>query len=74
VLQALGAVLAAALVTLPYAGFQYFGYLRYCKQYPGPARPWCSAAVPSLYGFVQEHYWGVGPFKYFQLSQVCGFS
>lgn len=63
------AAVPAVLVAAPYAAFQYFGYVRYCQQQQEP-RPWCDATIPSLYGFVQSHYWGVGLFKYYQLSQV----
>jgi Gpi18-like mannosyltransferase len=61
----------AGVVAAPYAAFQYWGYRRYCLQQAQP-RPWCAAALPSLYGFVQSHYWGVGLFKYYQLQQVGG--
>jgi phosphatidylinositol glycan class V len=67
-----GAVLpAAAVLAGPYAALQYLGYRRYCLQQQEP-RPWCDAALPNLYGFVQSHYWGVGLLKYYQLSQVGG--
>ncbi|CEM36574.1 unnamed protein product [Vitrella brassicaformis CCMP3155] len=36
-------------------------------------RPWCVQVVPSIYGFVQRQYWGVGPFLYFQLKQLPNF-
>lgn len=38
-----------------------------------PLPAWCSASPwwrPSVYGYVQEHYWGVGLFKYWKLQQV----
>ena len=39
----------------------------------GP-RPWCDGSVlPNMYGFIQGEYWGVGPFKYYQLKQVPQF-
>lgn len=51
----LGGILVAAGVAVP----QFFAWTRYC----GPdvpaelARPWCGKMVPSIYTFVQEHYW-----------------
>ncbi|GAX77840.1 hypothetical protein CEUSTIGMA_g5282.t1 [Chlamydomonas eustigma] len=36
-------------------------------------RPWCSEALPRIYSFVQEHYWGIGWFKYWRLEQAPNF-
>jgi phosphatidylinositol glycan class V len=33
-------------------------------------RPWCRGKLPSIYGFVQEQYWGVGFLKYYEAKQV----
>ncbi len=72
VLLVLRGAMTAAVVLAPYAAFQYFGYQRYCRRYSGPQRPWCDAAVPNLYGYVQSHYWNVGLFRYYELKQVGG--
>ncbi len=49
-----GGVCVAAGSVVP----QSVAYLRYCS---GPSeaglRPWCTRLVPSIYAFVQEHYW-----------------
>lgn len=37
------------------------------------ARPWCSYLPPSIYSFVQSHYWDVGPFRYWTLQQLPNF-
>lgn len=40
---------------------QYFAYTEYCM-IPGPEpspRPWCNRAIPSVYTWVQDHYWQV---------------
>lgn len=42
------------------AGFalpQTFAYLDYCV--PVPLRPWCTEMIPSIFSFVQAHYWCV---------------
>lgn len=38
--------------------------------------PWCFSSWwrPSVYGYVQERYWGVGLLKYWHLQQVCDVS
>lgn len=41
------------------AAFQLYGYRIYCLQ--GAGRPWCSAALPNIYSFVQSHYWYARP-------------
>jgi hypothetical protein len=45
-----------------------------------PDRPWCADALtggvptlPNMYSFIQETYWGVGPFKYYQFKQIPQF-
>jgi phosphatidylinositol glycan class V len=45
------------------AGFllpQYIAWSEYCGQENASVdslRPWCRNAIPSIYSFVQEHYW-----------------
>jgi phosphatidylinositol glycan class V len=34
---------------------QYFAYQEYCSS--ASPRPWCTSLAPSIYTFVQEHYW-----------------
>jgi GPI mannosyltransferase 2 len=37
---------------------QVQAFLQYCSpQDDTTARPWCSARIPSIYSFVQSHYW-----------------
>ena len=37
-------------------------------------RPWCGTAGGlGLYGYVQDEYWGVGPFRYWELKQLPNF-
>jgi len=68
-----GAV-GAALVVAPYAWLQYSAWAAYCgPAAAGPRRPWCDGALPSVYGFVQGEYWGVGFLKYYQLKQIPNF-
>ena len=38
---------------------QVWAYLRFCVHVGDGARPWCAWTVPSVYTFVQQHYWCV---------------
>lgn len=39
-------------------GPQLVAYLRYCSTSPeADLRPWCHGYMPSIYTFVQQHYW-----------------
>ena len=50
-------MLAGSLVALGAVFPQYLAFQEYCIDSGGPARPWCNQMVPSIYGFVQQHYW-----------------
>ncbi|KAL9046439.1 MAG: hypothetical protein Q9214_000726 [Letrouitia sp. 1 TL-2023] len=48
---------------------QYLAYYEYCyHDQVFNKRPWCGHTVPSIYGWVQDHYWGVGFLRYWTLS------
>ncbi len=65
----------AALVLLPSAAFQRFGYVQLCGPEAPTPRPWCTAGgLPSVYAFVQGEYWGVGLFRYWQVKQLPNFA
>lgn len=39
---------------------QYLAYREYCLNDSGPPlRPWCVGTMPSIYAWVQSHYWSV---------------
>jgi Gpi18-like mannosyltransferase len=52
VLGASGVMVGAGLV-LP----QVVAWLEYCNVRDGSHRPWCEKSVPSIYTWVQNHYW-----------------
>ncbi|KAJ9105768.1 hypothetical protein QFC20_004255 [Naganishia adeliensis] len=63
---------AAAFIVLPFVGFQYLAYRSYCSD-GKTTRPWCDHALPSVYNFVQDHYWNVGFLRYWTLPQLPNF-
>ena len=52
-----GGMLVAAGSIMP----QFLAYQQYCADHiaPDSLRPWCRMALPSIYNFVQTHYWYV---------------
>ncbi|KLU88533.1 GPI mannosyltransferase 2 [Magnaporthiopsis poae ATCC 64411] len=63
----LGGLCIAAGSIIP----QAVAYQRYCLETPEtPLRPWCNQTLPSIYSFVQREYWGVGPFRYWTVSNL----
>ena len=56
----------ACLLTLAgTVGPQYIAYEAYCSQPRDQSlRPWCDRLLPSIYSFVQDHYWCVAYFTY----------
>merc|ERR1711939_397020 len=43
---------------------QYQGYVEYCTGHmESELRPWCKNTIPSIFTFVQSHYWNVGAFR-----------
>lgn len=51
-------ILCGCIVALGFAVPQYFAYTTFCMD-DNISRPWCQSLVPSIYGWVQAHYWYV---------------
>jgi phosphatidylinositol glycan class V len=48
---------SGSLIALGFVGPQYLAYLSFCSTSNAAARPWCEKSVPSIYSWVQSHYW-----------------
>ncbi|KAL4808358.1 GPI mannosyltransferase 2 [Aspergillus unguis] len=62
-------VISGCIVALGLVVPQYLAYIAYCTD-GRFSRPWCQSFVPSIYGWVQDHYWGVGFLRYWTLSNL----
>ncbi|SPO30064.1 related to GPI18 - mannosyltransferase [Ustilago trichophora] len=63
--------LLTAVCIAPSVGFQLWAYTRFCLA--DDTRPWCQSSPPSIYAFVQSHYWNVGFLRYWELAQMPNF-
>ncbi|KAL4921726.1 GPI mannosyltransferase 2 [Aspergillus aurantiobrunneus] len=62
-------ILSGCIVALGFVVPQYLAYTAYCIN-ESISRPWCQSLVPSIYGWVQAHYWGVGFLRYWTMSNL----
>lgn len=67
-LHLLSTGVAGSLIAVAFALPQVVAYLEYCT--PDITRPWCSRTIPSIYSWVQEHYWHVGFFAYWTPNNI----
>lgn len=61
----LGVIVGGALVFFSFVYTQYAAYVAYC-----PGLNWCNNTIPSIYLYVQDHYWGNGLFRYWTVSNL----
>ncbi|KNE99023.1 hypothetical protein PSTG_07675 [Puccinia striiformis f. sp. tritici PST-78] len=58
-----------SITCFPFIYDQIHAYLLFCVD-PTAQRPWCSNRIPSIYAFVQSHYWNNGFLKYWTWNQL----
>ncbi|KAF7592845.1 ER membrane glycoprotein subunit of the GPI transamidase complex-like protein [Aspergillus hancockii] len=62
-------VIGGCVVALGLIVSQWLAYAAFCMA-DKPARVWCERLIPSIYGWVQVHYWNVGFLRYWTLSNL----
>lgn len=62
--------LAGLFVACGFAGPQYVAYQQFCGASNLDRRLWCDRNIPSIYSWVQSHYWNVGLFRYWTVSNL----
>ena len=62
------ACVASAAIALPFLAHNYEAYRKFCPSSSPPA--WCHNTLPLVYPYVQNVYWDVGLFNYWQLNQL----
>jgi GPI mannosyltransferase 2 len=55
--QAVLTVLGGTLVAIGYVAPQLVAHHEYCTMASGTKRIWCNRTIPSIYTWVQDHYW-----------------
>ncbi|KAK2762075.1 ER membrane glycoprotein subunit of the GPI transamidase complex-like protein [Arachnomyces sp. PD_36] len=68
-LHLLSIIMGGIIVALGVLWPQYVAYTLYCGA-DVVSRPWCEKAIPSIYGWVQSHYWNVGFLRYWTISNL----
>ncbi|OAP59664.1 hypothetical protein AYL99_06962 [Fonsecaea erecta] len=71
VFQLASIVFAGLLVACGMVYPQGLAYKDYCYgRATETRRPWCNQTIPSIFTWVQSHYWNVGPFRYWTVSNL----
>jgi phosphatidylinositol glycan class V len=50
--------ISGGLIAMAFVGPQYLAYAEFCnRKSTAEIRPWCEKSIPSIYSWVQSHYW-----------------
>jgi len=68
--HAISIILSGLLILAGFAFPQILAYSEYCTGDVTLTPVWCSEVPPSIYAYVQSHYWVNGLFRYWTLSNL----
>ncbi|TGJ85037.1 hypothetical protein E0Z10_g3747 [Xylaria hypoxylon] len=67
----LALIAAGSAIAIGFVVPQIVAYRTYCYNVvDSELRPWCTRRLPSIYTFVQEHYWNVGFLRYWTPGNI----
>jgi phosphatidylinositol glycan class V len=67
-LHLLSIIIAGTLIAFAFALPQAIAYTEFCTA--SNSRPWCTRTIPSIYSWVQKHYWNVGFLSYWTPGNI----
>ncbi|KIV98160.1 hypothetical protein PV10_01840 [Exophiala mesophila] len=70
-LRLVSTIVGGSLIAVGLAIPQVMAFQDYCAHRPNDLRrEWCNRTIPSIFTWVQDHYWNVGLFRYWTLSNL----
>jgi len=63
-------VSSGTLIAFAFALPQAIAYTEFCTPSNTNTRPWCTRTIPSIYSWVQAHYWNVGFLAYWTPGNI----
>eukprot|EP01127_Copromyxa_protea_P017093 TRINITY_DN5176_c0_g1_i1.p1 TRINITY_DN5176_c0_g1~~TRINITY_DN5176_c0_g1_i1.p1 ORF type:complete len:427 (-),score=49.25 TRINITY_DN5176_c0_g1_i1:21-1301(-) len=73
IVRSIGKTVLCCIITIaPLIIVLSYGFSLYCIE--ENTRPWCNNTLPNIYAFVQDYYWNVGAWRYYEVKQIPNFA